>query len=448
MAGLPSIDELVELPEGAFLDEASSVETTCRRHELQKLRMAYVWAVRHPKERLDPREIEWPGREQAKRYGGPGTPLVGEFAAASLGARLGLSPAAARVLMGDALDLVHRMPLLWARVDALEVKASYARFVTKRCRELTAEQARSVDRRVVESADGRISWSRFEALVEAAVVASDLDAAREAEQHAAKTTFAKRTRADRHGMATFVIRADAATIEVIDQTVAAVAKRLDDSAGETVDQRRVSAVLLLARGRDGLDEQGEAAPVDVAGLLPTVTLFVHAYRGTLDAPGEGIVRIQRPDGTDHAVTEDWLRRFLGPRARFAVQPVLDIEGQAPVDAYEIPDRHRRAVRLMTPADTFPFASCRSGRMQVDHTIAWDEHGPSAIGNYGPMTTFHHRLKTHAGWQVQQPFPGIFVWRDPHGQAYLVDHTGTRALRKPRQPSAGEARWRRLLDLAA
>jgi hypothetical protein len=44
-----------------------------------------------------------------------------------------------------------------------------------------------------------------------------------------------------------------------------------------------------------------------------------------------------------------------------------------------------------------------------------------------MTTTHHRIKTHGGWQVQQPFPGIYVWRDPHGEFYLVDHTGTRRI---------------------
>ena len=44
-----------------------------------------------------------------------------------------------------------------------------------------------------------------------------------------------------------------------------------------------------------------------------------------------------------------------------------------------------------------------------------------------MTLTHHRIKTHGGWQVQQPFPGIYVWRDPHGAYYLVDHTGTEEL---------------------
>ena len=37
------------------------------------------------------------------------------------------------------------------------------------------------------------------------------------------------------------------------------------------------------------------------------------------------------------MTEEWVRAHLGPHARFTVRPVLDIEGQAPVDAYEIPD---------------------------------------------------------------------------------------------------------------
>jgi hypothetical protein len=83
---------------------------------------------------------------------------------------------------------------------------------------------------------------------------------------------------------------------------------------------------------------------------------------------------------------------------------------------------------MTPADVFPFASNTTREIQIDHTEAYDEHGPpgqSRIGNYGPMTGFHHRVKTHGRWVVKQPFPGTYLWRDPYGAMYLVDHTGTR-----------------------
>jgi hypothetical protein len=50
-----------------------------------------------------------------------------------------------------------------------------------------------------------------------------------------------------------------------------------------------------------------------------------------------------------------------------------------------------------------------------------------------MTTPHHRLKTFGRWTIKQPFPGMYLWRDPHGALYLVDHTGTRRL--PRDTAA-------------
>jgi hypothetical protein len=53
-----------------------------------------------------------------------------------------------------------------------------------------------------------------------------------------------------------------------------------------------------------------------------------------------------------------------------------------------------------------------------------------VANLGPLHTFHHRLKTHGGWQVREPFPGIHLWRDPHGGIHLRDATGTRYLDNP------------------
>jgi hypothetical protein len=87
---------------------------------------------------------------------------------------------------------------------------------------------------------------------------------------------------------------------------------------------------------------------------------------------------------------------------------------------------------MTPADTFPFSTSLDPA-QIDHTVPY-RHGPSAVcagqsrvGNYAPMTTPDHRLKTLGTWTVKQPFPGIYLWRDPYGALYLVNHTGTRRL---------------------
>ncbi|MBZ5738702.1 13E12 repeat family protein [Nocardioides mangrovi] len=420
------LDQLDDLSEDEVLDMAGRCAETAWRAEVDLLRVAYQWSVLHSADRLDPANADLPGRERARRLGGDGVPEVAEFAAAELGARIGRSPYAAARLMADAQDLHHRHPHLWARVEAGEVRASYARHVTARTRDLTREEAAYVDAAVAESADGRLPWSRFEALVDAKVAQAAPAMARERELRAATARFAKTLRTEAHGMASFLIRADIATIDAIDAAVTAKATDLDPAIPD--DDRRVQAALALLAGDD--------ASVDVQ-------LFVHAYVGP---DREGIVRVEG----HQPVTEEWVRTVLGPQAHFTIRPVLDLAGQAPVDAYEIPDRHRRAVHLMTPADTFPFASCTTRTMQIDHTVPHDEGGESGIGNYGPMTTTHHRIKTHGRWQVRQPFPGIYVWRDPLGAFYLVDHTGTRRLpgAPPRSVELYRTPYRIELALAA
>lgn len=444
---------LDELGEAERLDHAESVARTQRECEVQVLRIAVQHAVVNNPDRLDPELTGLPGRERAKRFGGLGTPEVAEFCCADLGARLGITSWSAFSLMADALDLVIRLPQLWRRVEALEVRASYARFVARRTRDLTIEQAAYVDSRVAEAADGRIPWSRFEDLVLGVIAASDPEAAAEREEAHARRQFANATRSTEDGMRGFYVRAHFHVIARLDAIVAHLARILADL-GDTdpEDQRRVKAVLVLTDPRRAADlmtayagwhgrpadpgeasdestrepeRTGERPELDWDALMPTVVLMLHVYGGDEET---GIARVE-----GHGpVTEAWLRQHLGPDARFVVRPVLDIAGQAPVDAYEIPDRHRRAVQLMTPADTFPWGSSTSRTQQIDHTVPFRHGadrpaGQSRVGNYGPMTQFHHRVKTHGAWQVQQPFPGIYVWRDPHGALYLVDHTGTRRL---------------------
>lgn len=91
---------------------------------------------------------------------------------------------------------------------------------------------------------------------------------------------------------------------------------------------------------------------------------------------------------------------------------------------------------------FPYATNIGRRTDIDHTIPYQNGPPAgappggqtAIGNLAPMTRLHHRIKTLGGWQVRQPFPGIHLWRSPHGRHYLVDHTGTQRLNPDAKPN--------------
>ncbi len=414
---------------GELLAHVDDLARTLRETEAKILLAACQHAIINDAQSIDPWQAGVPGGERARRLGGEGTPLVAEFSPATLAGRLGLSPYAGRELIADALDLSIRLPRLWERVQALEVRAHFARFVARKTRDLTREQADYVDERVVEAADGRIAWARFEALVQAAIKASDPVAAAEEEEAAHRRQFADPTRSDEHGMRGFYIRAPFATIARFDAAVAYVADLLgalgDD---DPLDVRRAKAILVLSNPAAALELMRTAKDVDWSQFLPAVTVYVHLYGG---ADCTGVARVEGVG----PLTEAWVRDHLGRDAKLTVKPVLDIEGQAPVDAYEIPDRHRQAVHLMTPADTFPHASSTSRSQQIDHTEAFvhgaaaEGAGQSRVGNYGPMTTRHHRIKTFGGWRVKQPFPGIYLWRDPFGACYLVDHSGTRRLNR-------------------
>ncbi len=117
------MDHIEDLDEGALLDRLDFLHATERRTQAEVLQLAVQFAILHDEHTLDPRSRDLDGRERAVAYGGAGTPLVTEFCAADFGARLQLSPYAARQLIADALDLVIRLPQLWRRVQALEVKA-------------------------------------------------------------------------------------------------------------------------------------------------------------------------------------------------------------------------------------------------------------------------------------------------------------------------------------
>jgi hypothetical protein len=478
-------------------------------------------------------------------YGGHGTPQVATGAGADLGARLGRSTTFGDVLMADGLDVHFRLPELRARVEAHEVLPSYARFVAKKTRDLEPDEAAYVDARVAEAADGRVTWSQFEALVDAAVMAAAPAIAEAKDRALREARFARTTRSTAGGMRGFYLRTDTAGVAKLDATVAHIAQILADlGSAETLDQRRATAAVILASPGEAVkllaahaawrerpntasdaaateqpdwaadsDEAADTAaddnemqdpannidadpdePIDPADLeaaatdvtaeviasavelwdrhgedqingkplgdkpvinwakiLPTITLYVHLYGGRIHASDiDGATRSRAVIGADRgeappiariegigAVTEAWLRTHLAlhPDHQLILKPVVDLENQAPVDAWEIPDRHREAVRLITPADRFPWATATANQsggwtgMQIDHSIAWKpgKSGQSRIGNYAPLTQRHHNLKTHGGWQYVQPFPGIYIWRDPHGGYYLVDHTGTRAL---------------------
>src|SRR3990170_961061 len=188
-----------------------------------------------------------PGMEKPVRLGGAGTPRVWEFAPAEFAGRIGKSPYAGRALIADALDCRHRLPQVWARVCAEQVPVSCARHVAQQTRELSKQAAGLVDTAVVEYADGRLGWSRFQDLVAGKVAAADPERAAEAERAAAEEEFARLGRSNENGQKTLYVRSSAAAMIRVEASIAdyaAMLAALGDTDSE--DKRRAKGLLIMA----------------------------------------------------------------------------------------------------------------------------------------------------------------------------------------------------------
>jgi hypothetical protein len=117
-------NDLVGLDGAGTLAAAEANETTLITAEVRRLQIAAHWADLHPGEAVV--ESRLPGTEHPVRLGGDGTPTVGGFAAAELGCVLRMSDGAAARMIGDALDLRHRLSLVWAAARTGQVPAYQA----------------------------------------------------------------------------------------------------------------------------------------------------------------------------------------------------------------------------------------------------------------------------------------------------------------------------------
>ncbi len=102
---------------------------------------------------------------------------------------------------------------------------------------------------------------------------------------------------------------------------------------------------------------------------PDVTLNVHLTDEAVTS-GTGVARVEQVG----PVTVDRVRSWLG-HANVVVKPLIDLNNQVPVDAYEIPDRIREAVHLAIPVRLLPLRHLHPQVRRLTHP-----HGSSAVGS--------------------------------------------------------------------
>ncbi|QBX56578.1 HNH endonuclease [Nocardioides seonyuensis] len=437
------------------------------------LALAAEWADLHPPESIHHAAgFSMPGCEHEEPLAGPGTPLVAEFCCAELGGVLGVSTAAAKRLIGNALELRHRLPRLWAAVHAGRVPAWRARLVAEATAHaspaLTMEAAGWVDSQVAAVA-GKVGAAQLDRLVTEAIARFQLDTTDPDDETASgenRHVTLEKDVVSRCGTISVNACLDLADALDLDLTLAQRAAALKAlGSTESLDARRATALGHLARTQTSLDLAGllghESSVVE-DGQPPSVVeqssvveeapqrrletpaarqLVLHIHL-TAAAVGGGITfdHLGRMEEGMRLLLLDQVRSWCGDsHTKVVLKPVIDLNQPLRANGYAIPDRIRERVVLRDRTCVFPHCTRPARRCQVDHIEPYDhdaeaeggaQSGPTAIANLAALCTFHHRLKTHTGWRYTMVEPGVYEWTSPHGHRYLRDHEGTSPLASP------------------
>jgi hypothetical protein len=123
----------------------------------------------------------------------------------------------------------------------------------------------------------------------------------------------------------------------------------------------------------------------------------------------------------------------GPLTLRRLQDLLNIKALTPVirgpcrhaqaeDRYRPSRKLQHLVKARNTTCTAPGCGRRAASCDLDHTDPHHQGGRTCECNLAPLCRHHHRLKQADGWRLEQPEPGVLVWRTPAGRTYTTTPT--------------------------
>jgi hypothetical protein len=395
----------------------------------------------------------------------------GQHVSEEIGAALALTPRSADILAGLAAEL-SRLPMTRALLANGIIDQPRAKVIIRSLAPLADEDAAAVEDVIARRA-GELNTGRLAAACDAAVKAADPAAARRR-----KETALQRARVEawsEPGGTAALAGRDLPPAEVIaaDKRLDADAQWLRDHGVEgTWDQLRAKAFgchltgqplasLLPARSPSDTTAPGETTTGSDSGTAPaskqagTVNLTMpwSAFQGLTDHPGEvagfgaadadtcrdlaGQMAAAGPatrwcititDQHGRAVGHGCARAGPGPpgtgdpRTWLTKVTVLPIETggcahRRESAGYQPSPTLRHIVKTRSRRCGYPGCGRPAVRCDDDHTIAYHLGGRTCECNLYPLCRRHHRCKQSPGWHLDQPRPGILIWRAPSGRRY-------------------------------
>jgi len=409
--------------------------------EAQVLASAVEWARLHQVDDLDlaATVLVEHGKDTGIPIAGEGAPLVSQFAVAEFASALGLSAGAGRNLVGQALELAHRLPKTWAKVQDGSLAPWRAKRIAEQTLCLSMEAAAFVDRMVAPFAH-RTGPAQTQRLVDDAIARFMPEFAAEQRDRAAEQRYftINHDQVSFAGTSRIHGELDLADALDLEDAVRAGAEQLK-ALGSTddLDIRRAAAVGMLARGEQALPLE-PAVSTDrsqahcstthdhgTAGERRQVVLFVHLSQDAITS-GDPDAPVRVENGPGHLLTAGQVAEWCGrpDTAKVIVKPVIDLNQPLRCNSYEPSPRLAEQVRLRDGTCVFPWCQRPARSCDLDHIVAHADGGETSSANLACLCRLHHRMKTHGGWSYTMVEPGVFLWRSPRGYTWLRDRTGT------------------------
>ena len=310
---------------------------------------AVSWAAMHSTDSIDDAASWWEHTfgDLAMPLAGPGAPLVAEFSVAEFAAAVGLSTEAGKAYLGEAIELRHRLPKVWARVVAGDLVVWKARRIARATMGLSVQAVAYVDQHVARVAH-KIRVAGLDRTIAAAMAAYMPEETERRRRDAADGRCFNVGKPDSGLVGTADVwgTLDAADALDLDAAVAAGAEALKDlGSTESLDVRRSQAVAGLARRQLAFDlnrpDADAGAGAEGAGRTMTVRkprqVVLHVHLAEAAIHGEG--GVGRFENHRSPVTAEQIRQWCAnPDAQVVVKPVIDLADHHHVEAYEVPAR--------------------------------------------------------------------------------------------------------------
>jgi hypothetical protein len=409
--------------------------------------------------------------EQARE---PGKEYLADHVADELAAALTLTGRSAAVLLDQAAALA-RLPQVAAALQTGVIDWRRAMvFTNELCGVTDEDAARAIADQILPAA-GRLTTAQLSRALRRAVVNFDPDAARTRKEHAARDArvelFAEGS--GNAGLAGRELPEDG--VLTADRRLTAMARWLrDHGATGSLQQLRAAAYLALLNGRPVADlapEPGRDGPsVDADSPLaraaaPAVSgavnliLPLSALAGLTDRAGEAAgygpldatscrslaarladsaatrwcLTVVADDGSEvlaHACAARGPRGPgpppAGPGAlAWATELVRHLEWlergtcthRRQEARYRPSARLAHLIKTRQPRCAFPGCGRPATDADLDHTIPYHRGGRTCECGLAPLSRHHHHTKQAPGWQLDQPEPGVMIWRTPSGRTY-------------------------------